>query len=270
MATYEEKLGKILIRVVASAEGGFAGRTIRGTTMGEIIHDDDRECLIARLRNEAGKLEPSYHGMDAAIARFLEFMPGGFSGERIQKERPYKVKASLAFKAVLSPEQAMGATRADADAVRKAPVWINLLSPFESMRLKDVIEGPHGPAFLQAAAKFAAGDLGAGLAGMRAATKNHGALTWPMATYFPFLWDPAAQMFLKPAVTCDFAERIGHSFQYQYDSELKPEVYAGLLALADHTRVALAELKPVDNIDLQSFIWVVGGYTDADLPPEPA
>ena len=29
-----------------------------------------------------------------------------------------------------------------------------------------------------------------------------------------------------------------------------------------------AFVAPADNIDVQSFIWVAGGYTDADLPPE--
>jgi len=101
---------------------------------------------------------------------------------------------------------------------------------------------------------------------MHAAAKPYGTVSWAMVTYFPYLWKPTEHMFLKPTVTRDFAERIGHPFQYQYDAELNPAVYKSLLALTDDARAGLADLKPVDNIDVQSFIWVVGGYTDADLP----
>jgi hypothetical protein len=134
------------------------------------------------------------------------------------------------------------------------------------MHLKEALEGPSGPAFLRSAAKFAAGNYNAGCQGMHQAMKAHGPTTWPIVTYFPFLWDPHHHMFLKPVVTCDFAERIGHPFQYVYTSELGREVYESLLELTEHTKEAIASLEPRDNIDVQSFIWVVGSYTDADKP----
>jgi hypothetical protein len=270
MASYEERLGKTLIRILPAKEGGYDGITIRAGQRSEILHDEDRERLLVRLRNEAGRLEPGYFGMDAAIARFLTFMPGGFEGERIRNERSYKLKAREALAAVLPAERAAKASREDADALRSAPVWINLLSLFESMRLKETIESPSGPAFLAAATRFAAGEYAAGIAGMAAAMKGHGHLSWPIATYFPFLWDPARHMFLKPEVTRDFAERTGHPFQYRYSSEVRPETYDALLELTADTKTALAGLHPADNIDVQSFIWVVGGYTDADLPEQSA
>jgi hypothetical protein len=261
-----ERLGKQTIRWQPNKEGGFSGAVIAGGKMGEIFHDENEERLLAKLRNEAGRVEPNYFGMDEAITRFLEFMPGGFSGERIRQEREYKLKAHEKLNSVLTAERAAQATDADARKIREAPVWINLLSPYESMHLKDALEGPSGAAFLRAAAKFAEGDINAGSEGMRQAMKRHGPFTWPIATYFPFLWDPHHHMFLKPTVTHDFAERIGHRFQYDYDPVARREVYESLLDLAECTRVAIAELKPRDNIDVQSFIWVVGGYTDADLP----
>lgn len=263
MASYEEKVGKTLIRLQSAKDGGFAGTTIRDGTRGEVLSDDDRDRLLTRLRNEAGKLEPGNFGMSAAIERFLKFMPGGFAGQRIQKERVYKLKASQALNAILPAEQAMSATRANADAVRKAPVWINILSPYESMHLKETIEGPQGPSFLAAAARFALGEPDAGIVGMRKAMVGHGAFTWPILTYFPYLWDPEHHMFMKPTVTRDFAERVGHPFQYSYDPVATSAVYEALLELTSDTREALRKLAPADNIDVQSFIWVVGGYTDA-------
>ena len=73
-------------------------------------------------------------------------------------------------------------------------------------------------------------------------------------------------MFLKPTVTRDFAQRVGHDFQFAYDSAIEGSVYASLLNLAKTTKQAIAALKPRDNIDVQSFIWVVGAYTDGDKP----
>lgn len=267
MKTREQQLGKQTIRWQPNKDGSFSGVVVSSGKTSEVFHDDDEDRLLTRLRNEAGKLEPNYFGMDGAVARFLKFMPGGFAGERnLRQEREYKIKAHNTLNAILTAERAADATVDDALKVRQATVWINLLSPYESMHLKEAMEGPAGPAFLQSAAKFAAGDVDAGAIGMRQAMKAHGPLTWPIATYFPFLWDPLSQMFLKPSVTCDFAERIGHEFQYVYSSEISRGVYQGLLDLTEDTRKAISALQPRDNIDVQSFIWVVGGYTEADLP----
>jgi hypothetical protein len=265
--TNEERLGKSIIRWKREADGSFSGAVISNGKVGETLQDTEQARLLARLRNHAGTLEPNYFGMEEAISRFLTFMPGGFQGDRnLSEERDYKVRASENLRKVLDVEQAHKATSEQALAVRAASIWINLLSPYESMHLKDAIASPSGAAFLHGAAKFAAGDIAAGAEGMRQAIKAYGPLTWPIATYFPFLWDPSKHMFLKPSVTCDFAERIGQPFQYDYEAEIRPEVYRSLLNLTEQTRQAISELKPRDNIDVQSFIWVVGGYREADLP----
>jgi hypothetical protein len=75
-------------------------------------------------------------------------------------------------------------------------------------------------------------------------------------------------MFLKPNVTRDFAERIGHSFGYKYESSLDPLVYESLLDLTGYTCAAIKSLEPADGIDVQSFIWVVGEYPDDDMPSQ--
>ena len=41
-------------------------------------------------------------------------------------------------------------------------------------------------------------------------------------------------------------------------------VYESLLELAVATEIQLGDMKPVDRIDIQSFIWVVGQYTAED------
>lgn len=267
MSTQSQAYGKWTIRWQPAKDGGYEGTIIGNGKRGAIFHDEDEQRLLTRLKNEAGKLEPLYVGMDGAIARFLEFMPGGFEGERnLAQEREYKVRAHQALTETLRIERALEATREDAERIRRAPVWINLLSPYEVMHLREVMEKPEGPAFLRAAARFAKGDYGSAGSAMDQAVIKYGRQSWPKVTYFPFLWSPNEHMFLKPTVTRDFAERIGHSFQHDYETEIRPEVYLSLLDLAKTTKAAIAELKPKDFIDVQSFIYVVGGYSEEDRP----
>lgn len=95
---------------------------------------------------------------------------------------------------------------------------------------------------------------------MEQALKPHGIAKWTAVTYLPFLWKPAAHMFLKPEVTKNFASRVGHRFAHDYIPQLKPDVYGSLLDLAAETEKEIAALEPRDRIDIQSFIWVVGEY----------
>lgn len=267
MATKSERYGKATLRWQASPQGGFEGTVIVGGKRGDVLKDELEDRLIARLRNEAGKLEPNYVGMEGAIARFLEFMPGGLRGERsVSEEREYKLAASRELNSVLPLEAALVATEADATAVRKARVWLNILAPFESMHIKTVLEQPEGPELLRSAAEFASGNYAAGAKGMENALKKYGRQSWPKATYFGYLWRPAENMFCKPEVTKDFAQRIGHDFQYVYESEVSGAVYRSLMDLAEHTLAATRSLGAEDYIDVQSFIYVVGGYKEQDKP----
>ncbi len=151
-------------------------------------------------------------------------------------------------------------------AVRKVFQATNLLSPFEKPRIGDVLKGPNADAFVRGAALFTLGDIKAGLAEMEKAAKADGAAKWTVVTYLPFLWRPEAHMFLKPEVTKDFAERVGHPFASRYEAALRPEVYESLLDLVAKTERELKELKPKDRIDVPSFIWVVGAYEEGDGP----
>jgi hypothetical protein len=102
---------------------------------------------------------------------------------------------------------------------------------------------------------------------MERALKPHNNAKWTVVTYLPFLWRPDQHMFLKPDVTNDFAARVGHRFALNYGAKLDMPVYEDLLDLAEKTSIELADLEPRDRIDVQSFIWVVGGYpADAEVP----
>ncbi len=81
-------------------------------------------------------------------------------------------------------------------------------------------------------------------------------LTHPVVTVFGFLAQPSQHIYLKPKATKAAAEAYG--FDLQYLSRPSWETYASLLGFAAVLREDLADLKPRDMIDIQSFIWVLG------------
>jgi hypothetical protein len=265
MASSEERMGKAILRWQPAKDGGFVGTVILDGKRITPIQDDVEERLIARLRNEAGKLHPDYVGFDGAKERFLYFFPEGFSSRSsVDEERTYKETAATRLRSALSVEQAAHASDADGARVASSSIQTNMLSLFEAARLNDTLKGKTGGQFLRGAAKFLQGDYQAGIDSMSAAVHPHGRVSWPIITYLPFLWDYDRHMFLKPTVTIDFSERVGHNFQHHYEPEPNPKTYLSLLDLVLTTRSAIETLAPHDNIDIQSFIWVVGEYRETD------
>lgn len=65
-----------------------------------------------------------------------------------------------------------------------------------------------------------------------------------------------------PEATKDYAARVGHPFASDYETRLNIDVYASLLDLVERTNQELADLRPRDRIDNQSFIWMVGDYKE--------
>ncbi|MDB5696254.1 MAG: hypothetical protein JWN21_1797 [Sphingomonas bacterium] len=261
----DEKIGAAIIRI-RSAPGGWRGAVIRKGTPVEEHRDADLRALQTRLRNEAGKLHPDYIGIDGAIVRFLRFFPGGFTDRAyVKDEREYKAKAKARLDDALPLDNALEATTDEAIAVRRA-FATNILHSTELARAHELLGGPNGAAYVRSAARFASGDLEEGLRGMVQAIAPHGRPSWPLLTYLPNLWRPRDHMFLKPVATVDFAQRIGHRFQYDYSATPSADVYRSLLDLIADTETAIDALQPEDRTDVQSFIWVVGDYTDDLLP----
>ena len=81
-------------------------------------------------------------------------------------------------------------------------------------------------------------------------------LTWPLVTVFGFIARPDSHIFLKPAVTKTAAAAYG--FDFNYSPRPNWTTYASMLEFARIVRDDLADLRPRDMIDLQSFIWVQG------------
>ncbi len=202
--------------------------------------------------------------------KFLRTFPGGFRDETyVDWERDYKWKAHLAWREALGEAQfgdllAAGDYAHAAHAAVRIESRTNLLFSFEKMALRDALKPAKGAkAFAQGLYAFLHGDgtpqerfdawceVIAGLP--RRQTR---VLTWPMATVFGFIAQPKTHIFLKPNVTRAAAKAYGYDFEYK--SRPAWETYAKFLEFAATVRRDVRDLRPRDQIDVQSFIWVQG------------
>jgi hypothetical protein len=81
-------------------------------------------------------------------------------------------------------------------------------------------------------------------------------LTWPVLTVFPFIAQPKVHLYLKPTVTRVAARAYGYDFAYR--SAPNWDTYRSLLEFGARVRRDTRDLRPRDQIDIQSFIWVQG------------
>jgi hypothetical protein len=202
--------------------------------------------------------------------KFLRYFPHGFRDAKYEAwERGYKETAHARWHEVLDRdafqslllEKKFGEVAAEAVRIESRT---NLLFSFEKMALRDAVKSPAGARrFAEGLFQFlhGTGDLenrfklwcDAIAALPRRQTR---VLTWPLVTIFGFIAQPETHFFLKPNVTRRAAEQYG--FPFQYESKPAWPVYANLLEFAKVMRTDLADLKPRDMIDLQSFAWVQG------------
>lgn len=250
-------LGKRRLRLVQrdSHYFGLADGSIR-------VDGRDAEDVWRRLHREIGTTDPRYFGFKGARARFVRHFPEGFaSADYGHHERDYKVAAKTRLDDTVPLERA-GVGTDLGEVILGIHRRTNLLSPFEKVRVQDLLRSPAADAYVNAAARFAVTPTKTTLGALDAILRPHDCAKWTIVTYLPFLWRPDVHMFLKPEVTKDYAARVGHSFADAYRPRLDLDVYTSLLDLAEATGAEIADLEPRDRIDIQSFIWVVGKYDD--------
>jgi hypothetical protein len=140
----------------------------------------------------------------------------------------------------------------------------NLLFSFEKMALRDAVRTEDGARIFAGALQDWLHLRKRGEAAFtnfveamdRLPRKQTRVLTWPLVTVFGFLAKPLQHIYLKPQVTKAAAAAYGRPFHYS--SRPNWETYADLLAFAAEVKEDLADLKPRDMIDVQSFLWVMG------------
>jgi hypothetical protein len=215
----------------------------------------------------------------AARRTFLRMFPDGFSDERyLAWERDYKVDAHRRWRHEVGGK---GDLRAALDAghhrdIAAAAVRVEsgrpLLFSFEKMALRDaVVRSEVG------AHEFAEGlyDWLHGPGGeaerferwvdvVRSLPRRQTRVaTWPVVTVFGAIARPRVHLFMKPLTIRRAAEAYG--FDLRYRSTPSWDTYSSVLELAREVRADLADLRPRDQIDVQSFLWVLGSdeYADA-------
>jgi hypothetical protein len=205
-----------------------------------------------------------------ARRKFLRMFPGGFRDETYRAwERDYKVKAHTQWNELLNrPEYSSLLLKRRYKEIASRAVKIesrtNLLFSFEKMALRDAVKTPNG------ARDFAHGLYDFVYGGGKPEhkferwcktianlpRKQTRVLTWPVVTVFGFIASPDVHIFYKPRVTKFAAKAYG--FDLRYVSRPSWEGYENLLEFAELVRRDIADLKPRDMIDIQSFLWVLG------------
>jgi hypothetical protein len=228
---------------------------------------------MATTRQPPPPVPPS--GLKGALRcrrKFLRQFPGGFRDPTyLDWERDYKWETHLRWEEALPRATFRALLRAGefAEAAARA-VRVEqrsrhaMLFSFEKMALRDALRTPagardfaqglydylHGPGALQG--RFERWVLA--IDGLpRRQTR---VLTWPLATVFGFIARPDRHMFLKPNTIRAAARAYGYELPYRPRPSW--DTYAALLAFCALVERDLADLRPRDMIDIQSFLWVQG------------
>ncbi|MEP7311490.1 MAG: hypothetical protein ABI859_02815 [Pseudomonadota bacterium] len=222
--------------------------------------------------------------LDRARDLFLKACPNGFGGEVYNApngERVYKSVAHERYAAAASSLPAI-AKQADAATIRDALRHVyagpkggdieglNLMHPrFEAPHYFAALDdGGFARRFLSAALAFISSPdrpnferYASAVEEMQWVEGKGGTGLWPLFSWLPFVADPANHLVVRPSIVREFASIL--PFELRLDSALDYESYrrvltmtAALKAAIENSEVNLAR-RPLDMIDLQSFMWVV-------------
>jgi hypothetical protein len=208
----------------------------------------------------------------AARRTFLRIFPEGFRDERyLAWERDYKVEAHRRWRKDVGGEAELraaieaGRHQEVAAAAVRVEASRPLLFSFEKMALRDAVVRSHVGAqrFTEGLYDWLHGP-GGGLARFERWTEVVQSLprrqtrvaTWPVVTVFGAIARPRLHLFVKPLTIRRAAEAYG--FDLRYRSTPAWETYSSVLELAKIVRADLVDLRPRDQIDIQSFLWVLG------------
>jgi hypothetical protein len=220
---------------------------------------------VRRRRNEARRT-------------FLRVFSGGFSDERyLAWERDYKVAAhqlwreEIGSKAALRAALDEGRHREVAAAATRIESSRALLFSFEKMALRDAVVHSEEGAYCFAEGLY---DWLYGPGGEATRFERWAAVvrslprrqtrvaTWPVVTVFGAIARPKVHLFVKPLTTKRAAD--AYAFDLTYRPTPGWATYASVLQLARTVRADLADLRPRDQIDIQSFLWVLASDEYAD------
>lgn len=202
--------------------------------------------------------------------RFLRFFPKGFKDQRyIEWERTYKWEAHKLWHSLLNKEEFERLLRTkqfDTIATRALQVEskTTFLFSFEKMALRDALHIGGGAKTFSEGLHTLLHERGSDkelfaqwiMSVAQLPRKKSRVLSWPVLTFFPFIAQPQKHMIMKPSAMKLAAEEL--NYDLEYSSKPSYRTYERLLHLADLTGEGIADLKPADYHDLQTFLWVMG------------
>jgi hypothetical protein len=276
------------------------GRVVKfqaGTTSLEGVTETRDEELDNLPPWVDGKFKVAKTDLDLvkAIGIFLQFFPGGFSDPNyLRRERDYKASASHRFDSIARPALAGWIAEGNADAIARAldAVYGDPKAPQEGAdtRLNVLYQQVEEPAYFDAlrtggpaTVEYAAAALEFIRAGDKASFDSYlaalGALPtrrggahlahWTTLTWLPFIADPKRHFLVKPTIIQAYEAMLGYDIRYR--SELNFETYARCVSLAERLKARLEQSeinlgkRPLDMIDVQSFMWVVERWSPGDI-----
>lgn len=202
--------------------------------------------------------------------RFLRIFPDGFYDEQyLLWEHNYKWNAHKLWEQSLGKEhfrQLMN--RGEFSEVGKRALRVEspctFLFSFEKMAIRDALNTASGARTFSEglySLLYGSGDLRERFINwiMSVADlprKQSRVLSWPILTFFPYIARPKQHMIMKPQAMMTAADALG--FDLQYSSKPSWTTYERLLTFGSLTQAAIADLKPRNNHDVQTFLWVIG------------
>ena len=239
---------------------GSGGREVR-------VEGDNADDVEQEAKEQLLKLSETYIGLPEAIALFRRVFPEGFADPYyLFRERSYKDRSSASFLAT-TPLAAFH--QAQSDEATAKTLGLALRDQFGGTDILHTVEkAKFRDALAKRPADFARA-LGAVLIDPENAQhfdayagllKAEDACSWPNVTYFPFLAQPSRWLFIKPTYLQKCADRLG--IDVPYESEVSAFTYGSFLSFGRTLEAALGVLKPVDFIDIHTFIFAVNydGY----------
>ena len=227
--------------------------------------EDAIDPILDNLKIVGSDEKSSYKTLAVLKQQFRNQFPEGFYGEKYQlEERNYKIEAHKLARRLFCRTDLEKAIKSRnfaelCDNARKLVQATNLVFPNEKMNFSD---GLSLSAFQEKFSEslydllFAGSDLERSFSSFCKVLVEIGSAKWTVATYFLFIMYPDEHMFMKPIVTSKAAEIC--AFELNYKPELNWLTYEKLMVFSRYLKKELADLKPRDMIDVQSFIWCTG------------
>lgn len=239
-------------------------KVLKGVVLEVLTGDEAAHPMLANRKTTAPR-KRSMRSVASMKEAFLKLFPGGFEDPKyLAEERNYKVAAGELLAKTLGETELKALLDSDdfTEISKRAIALVsktNLVFPNEKMDFKDALSNGDARRSFGAAlydVLYGEGDYRPRFEAFIALLDEIGAAKWPIATYFPFIANPKEQMFLKPDVTKRAAEAC--NFELNYRPELNWYTYEALLKFTASLEEQIAELKPRDRIDMQSFVFCIG------------